>query len=304
MMNFEEFTDAVLAEIQNKADGAFKVLIKNVTKNNGIKLTGITAEAEVCNVAPCVYLDNYYEEYGNGGMKLSEAVDEIYRLLKKHLDDAQSINISGFLDWETVKGSIYAKIVNAGQNKELLERTPYRLFLDMAVVYYVVIGGFAAEGTGTILIRNEHMEMWGQNEGDLYHAAISNMRSDGEPCFDSMETVIKNIILEATGFWKDREQQSDMGMYVLTNRHKFFGASEILDKNTLHSIADKIGDGFIVLPSSVHEVIILPPQNEKEYGKLAEMVQEVNRTQVSVEEQLSDHVYVYCGNENSLKVVA
>ena len=204
-MNFEEFTDAVLAEIQNKADGAFKVLIKNVTKNNGIKLTGITAETEVCNVAPCVYLDNYYEEYENGGMKLSEAVDEIYRLLKKHLDDAQSINISGFLDWETVKGSIYAKMVNAGQNKELLERTPYRLFLDMAVVYYVVIDGFAAEGTGTILIRNEHMEMWGQNERDLYHAAISNMRSDGEPCFDSMETVIKNIIPEAAGFGSDSE---------------------------------------------------------------------------------------------------
>lgn len=302
MMNFEEFTDVVLEEIQNKADGAFKTLIKNVTKNNGIKLTGITAETEVCNVAPCVYLDNYYEEYENGGMKLSEAADEIYRLLKKHLDDAQSINISGFLDWETVKGSIYAKMVNAGQNKELLERTPYRLFLDMAVVYYVVIGGFAAEGTGTILIRNEHMEMWGQNEGNLYHAAISNMRSDGEPCFDSMETVIKNIIPEAAGFWKDREQQSDMGMYVLTNRHKFFGASEILDKNTLHSIADKIGDGFIVLPSSVHEVIILPSKNEKEYGKLAEMVQEVNRTQVSVEEQLSDHVYVYSRSEDALQI--
>ncbi len=303
-MNFEEFTDAVLAEIQSKADGVFKALIKNVTKNNGIRLTGITAEAEVCNVAPCVYLDNFYEEYENGGMKLSETVDEIYRLLKKHLDDAQSINISGFLDWETVKESIYAKVVNAGQNKELLEGTPYRLFLDMAVVYYVVIGGFAAEGTGTILIQNEHMEMWGQNEGNLYYTAISNMRSDGEPCFDSMETVIKNIMPEAANLGKDREQQSDMGMYVLTNRNKFFGASEILDKNTLHSIANQIGDGFIVLPSSVHEVIILPSQNEEEYGKLAEMVQEINMTQVSVEEQLSNHVYSYSRDEEMLKIVA
>ena len=93
-----------------------------------------------------------------------------------------------------------------------------------------------------------------------------------------------------------------MGMYVLTNCRKFFGASEILDKNTLHSIADKIGDGFILLPSSVHEVIILPPQNEKEYGKLAEMVQEVNMTQVSVEEQLSDHVYVYCRSKDALQI--
>lgn len=304
MMNFERFKEAILAEIQKKADGTFNAMIKNVTKNNGIKLTGITVEAEGCNVAPCVYLDNFYEEYENGEMKLSEAADEICRLFKKHLNDARDINISGFLDWGNVKGSIYAKMVNTKQNKELLEKTPHRLFLDMAVVYYVVVDGFAAEGIGTIHIRNEHMEMWGQNERDLYRVAISNMRSDGEPCFDSMETVIKNIMPEATGFRRGGKRQSDMGMYVLTNRRKFFGASEILDKNTLRTIADWLGDGFIVLPSSVHEVIILPSKNKKEYEELAEMVQEVNRTQVSVEERLSDHVYAYCRNEDSLKVVA
>ena len=83
-----------------------------------------------------------------------------------------------------------------------------------------------------------------------------------------------------------------------------FGAAEILDKKTLWTIADQIGDRFIVLPSSVHEAIVLPPKEEAEYGRLADMVREVNDTQVDVEERLSDHVYVYSRDEEMLKIVA
>lgn len=303
-MSFEKFKETVLEGIRKKADGMLKIRVKNVTKNNGIKLTGITAEVEGCSCAPCVYLDGFYEGYVDGRMGLSDTVDEIYRLLMKHLEEMRGIDISEFLNWENVKGNIHAKLVNAEKNKEMLENIPHRQFLDMAVVYYVVIGGLAAEGTGTCLIRNEHMEMWGQNEGNLYMTAISNMRSDGEPCFDSMETVIKSIIPEDAGFWRDREQPSGIGMYVLTNCHKCYGASEILDKRTLRTIADKIGDGFIILPSSIHEVIVLEPDEEAEYEQLADMVKEVNTTQVDLEERLSDHVYVYSRSEEVLKVVA
>lgn len=304
MMNFEEFAEAVSEEIRRKAEGTLDVRITGMTKNNGIKLTGITATAEGNNSGPCVYLEKFYEEYENGGMEFDEAVDEIYRLLKKHLHDIQGINISGFLDWETVKGSIYAKLINAGQNKELLGTAPHRMFLDLAVVYYAVISGLEIQGTGTILIRNQHMEMWGQEEENLYEAAMSNMRTDGRPDFNGIKDVIKNVLPDANYFLNDREYQPCIGMYVLTNRSRCYGASEILDKSTLRTIADKIGDGFIVLPSSIHEVIVLEPNDVAEYEKLAGMVQEVNATQVNEEERLSDHVYVYCRSEEVLKVAA
>lgn len=303
-MSFEKFKETVLAEIRKKADGMFKIRIKNVTKNNGIKLTGITVEAEGCSCAPCVYLDGFYEGYVDGRMELSDTVDEIYRLLRKHLEEMRGIDISGFLDWGNVKGNIHAKLVNAEKNKELLEKTPHRLFLDMAIVYYAVVGGIAAEGTGTCLIRNEHMEMWGQEEENLYQTAMLNMRSDGKPDFNSIKDVIRSILPDADYFLNDREHQPSIGMYVLTNRHKCYGASEILDKSTLRTIAGKIGDGFIILPSSIHEVIVLEPDDTTEYGQLADMVKEVNTTQVDVEERLSDHVYVYNRSEESLRVVA
>ena len=302
MMNFDEFTDAVFREICKKANGAFDVLINTVTKNNGVKLTGIVATVK--GNGPCVYLNDLYGEYENGEMEVERAVDEVYGLLMKHLDDVRGIDISGFLNWETVRGNIYAKLVNAEQNKEQLGTIPHRPFLDLAVVYYAVASDLGIQGTSTILIRNEHMEMWGQDENALYQAAMSNMRSEGEPDLKSIADVIKNILPDAVDFMEDRECCPNPDMYVLTNRRKCFGASELLDRNTLQMIADKVGDGFIVLPSSLHEVIILDPNNAAEYEELAEMVKEVNDTQVSVEERLSYHVYVYSRDGEMLKIAA
>ena len=82
-------------------------------------------------------------------------------------------------------------------------------------------------------------------------------------------------------------------MYILTNRCKRFGAAEMLDKNTLRMITGQIGDGFIVLPSSVDETIVLPPKDGTEYEALVEMVRDINDTEVDADERLSYHVYVY-----------
>lgn len=302
MMNFEVFTEKLLKEVRGKAAGTFRVRLNTVTKNNGINLTGISAAAEGSNGGPCIYLDDFYRDYVDGEMEFGKVADKIYGLLKKHLDDMRGIDLSGFLNWETVKGRIYAKLINAEQNKEQLEETPHRTFLDLAVVYYIVVDRLKNQGISTILIRNKYLEMWGQNEENLYQEAMLNMRSDGAPCFDSIETVIKHILPDAAGLWEDEGYQSDTGIYILTNQRKCYGASEILDRNTLRTVADKIGDRFIVLPSSLHEVIVLKPDNAAEYGKLADMVREVNVTQVSEEERLSDHVYVYRECEGMLKV--
>ena len=304
MMSFEKFKETILEKVSKNAEGVFHALIKNVTKNNGVRLTGIMAEAEGCSCAPCVYLDDYYRMYVNKEMKLSEAADEVYRLLKEHLEDAEGINISGFTNWADIRKNVRAKLINAEQNEEQLKRVPHRLFLDLAVVYYVTVSGCGDEKIGTILISNGHMEMWGQEEENLYRTAMLNMRSDGRPDFNGIKDVIKNISPDADHFLNDGGHLLCTGMYVLTNRSRRFGASEILDKSTLRTIADKVGDGFIVLPSSIHELIILEPDDAAEYGKLADMVKEVNTTQVDVGERLSDHVYVYNRSEEKLKVAA
>lgn len=162
MMSFEEFTDHILQEICVRADGAFQVKKHDVIKNNNVKQAGIAVVKEEADIGPCVYLDEFYREYESDGMKLDEIVDEGYRMILKCEEDMPDVDLSGFRNWETVHGDIYPKLVNAEQNKELLEKIPHRNFMDLAVVYYAVARNQAQEDIGTILIYNGHMEIWGR----------------------------------------------------------------------------------------------------------------------------------------------
>ncbi len=304
MMSFEEFTEDVLKEIRAKVGGAFQIKEHNVIKNNNVKRAGIAVMKNEEDIGPCVYLDAFYREYESDGMKFDEIVDEVYRLILKHEDDdALDFDISGFKRWETVRENVHAKLINAEQNEELLEKIPHRIFMDLAVVYYVVARDHAQEDIGTILIHNGHMEMWGQEEENLYREAMINMRTDGEADLTDIRTIAE-CIMGISFPEKDGNDSRDTDMYVLTNQCRRFGAAEILDKKTLRMVADQVGDGFIVLPSSVHETIVLPSKEEAEYGRLADMVQAVNDTMVEAEERLSNHVYVYSRDEEMLKIVA
>ena len=305
MMSFEEFAENVVKEIRAKVGGAFQIKEHNVIKNNNVKRAGIAVMKNEEDIGPCVYLDEFYREYESNGMRFDEIVDEVYRLIMKHKDDdALDFDISGFKRWETVRENVYAKLINAEQNKELLEEIPHRDFMDLAVVYYAVARDNAREDIGTILLYNEHMEMWGQNEENLYQTAMINMRTDGEANLVSIENIIRRVLPDEDIYLVLGGYQRDISMYILTNCRKRFGAAEILDKKTLRMIADEVGDRFIILPSSIHETIVLPPKDEKEYGMLKEMVREVNDTQVDIEERLSYHVYMYSRDEEALKIVA
>lgn len=302
-MSFEEFRENILQEIRVRADGAFQVKRHDVTKNNNVKQAGIAAVKEETDIEPCVYLDELYREYETDGMKFDEIVDKVYRLILKYEEDMPDVDLSGFRNWETIRADIYPKLVNAEQNEELLEKIPHRNFMDLAVVYYAIARDHAREDIGTIPIYNGHMEIWEQEEENLYQTAMRNMRADGEADFITIETIVKQIA-GITFPKKDGNASHDTDMYILTNHHRRFGAAEILDKKTLRMIADQIGDRFIVLPSSVNETIILPPKDVTEYEGLAAKVREVNDTQVDVEERLSYHVYVYSRDEEMLKIVA
>lgn len=78
-------------------------------------------------------------------------------------------------------------------------------------------------------------------------------------------------------------------LYVVTNAAKYRGAANILDRK---SLIKALGHGdFIVIPSSIHEVLILPAEEYDNLSDLAQMVKEINASQVAPEEQLGDTVY-------------
>jgi len=142
MIEFEEFTEQISEKVGRKASGKFAVQIDHVKQNNDVVLTGIAAIMEGSSINSRIYLDGLYEEYKRGHAKMQETVDKIYDLFIGHYEDGITFDVDAFRDWETVKHSIRAKLINAAQNKECLEKVPHRMFLDLAVVYYVKADDF------------------------------------------------------------------------------------------------------------------------------------------------------------------
>lgn len=296
MIVFEEFILMVVERLKELAEGRFQVQIDEMMKNNGVKQVGITAVRENCSISPVIYLDKFYAAYKCCDCTIDEVVQRVYELLKIHTEKVPvKINVHDLLNWDKIKPHIFARLINAEWNRELLEKIPHKRIMDLAEVYYVKAAGKNdKDGIGSILIYHEHGKIWDVGQADLHEAACNNMATE-KSAFVSME----EIIGEMTG----NLIPGSCGMYVLTNGDRIYGASEILKEDTLCGIAEQMQDDFIILPSSVHEVIVIPEKGD-EYAGLAEMVREINATQLAPDEILSNHVYRYDRITKELSIAA
>lgn len=301
-MDFKEFSEEVLKEVTDRAGGAFSIRIVEKLKNNGVKKTAIAATDPGRKGGLSIYLEEFYEEYKKDSMEISEAAEKVCQKLAEHMDDLEDVRLDSFWEWEAMESQIYAEFINYERNKELLEGKPYRKLLDLAVVYRIKVEGLKDGGIGNFLVNDKYMEAWGQTEESLYQSAVSNMRLSGEPIFEGMEEILRQMMPEARFPFPDSEPSARM--YVLTNQEKIFGAVELLDGNTLKKIGEELGGDFIVLPSSLHECVIIPADEAASYQELADMVAGINKDVVPMEERLSDHVYLYDQREGALRIAA
>ena len=296
MITFEEFTQVVIEGLQQLAGNEWQIRRTKSLKNNGLKRSGITAVREEGNVFPVIYLEQFYNEYKFEDCTINEVVEKVYALLGQHPGKSlEQFNVDDFQNWDKTKTHIFAKLINAQMNKELLEDVPHRILMDLAEVFYVKVYGNQMEGFGTILIRNEHKAFWKVDEATLHEAALVNMAAD-QTEFTSMENLLSHSSEEL--------EFEGGGMYILTNSSKLFGASELLKKDILHNIAEKLQDNLIILPSSTHELIILSEKDAPSEEKAADMVKEINATCLAPNEVLSNHVYRFERSTQAVSIAA
>ena len=128
---------------------------------------------------------------------------------------------------------------------------------------------------------------------ELHNIAVSNMPVISPSLFRGMNEVISEMMgMEAEELGMTGEDK----MYVLSNRNKSFGAVALLDAEMMKSITGRFGTVFVLL-SSVHETLIVIPDDSMDVRNLRTMVHEVNETRVSLEERLSENVYSFSADE-------
>lgn len=312
-MTYETFKEQLRQHMQAGFPADAIVTIQSVIKNNNIQLDGLSIMEPNVNISPTIYLNHYYEEYQNG-RSMDEIHAEILHIYQEN-KPRENIDISFFTDYENVKSRIVFKLVNYEKNRPLLENIPYIPYLDLAIVFYCLVSA-EKSGNATILIHNRHLDYWNITKEDLYQQAMENtpdlLSYDLRNMTEIMEEMLRDVPGNANWNSLDSEELAELDflrqeptsypMYVLSNTSKLNGACCILYHDLLKKFSAKLKADLFVLPSSIHEVILIPAYTKDSITELNQMVRDVNFTQLTEDEILSDHVYYFSRKENHLSM--
>ena len=283
MQSYESFKTQILERFTAAFPGA-DVHVSPVTKNNNTVLDGLVVMAPGANISPTLYLNQIYEIYRDTGD--FEAIwEDLYSVYQKY-SFTQTINLDFLSDFEQVRPCLFCRLVSAARNTQLLADVPHRLFLDLAVIYYI---GIPCDGQtrGSILVTNSQAAEWGVTPEDLEQIALENNR-----------TKLPAELISLSGFLAQEdpclqsENDDPVPLYILTNNVKYYGASALLDNELLQHFAENAGD-FYILPSSLHEVLLISAENAPAPEILNEIIRDVNSTHLDPTDILSDHLYTY-----------
>lgn len=287
---YNEYVEKVREAVEGETGN--RVVVQKINKNNGLVLDGLTILAEGVNVSPTIYLNGFFEEYlSDGAVAVAKRIIAIYEANKPK----ESVDISFFMDIEKVRPKIKMKLINYEKNKELLEHVPYVRFLDLAIVFMVVLkSNCDNNGFASILIQNHHLSFWNMDAEDLYNLAMNNTADDFE--IIPMSSIVGEVMDDESANMVLGNNKMRMG--ILTNHPRLQGAIGIIHKDILKKfLEENQAEKVLILPSSIHETILIPCDTLPNMEYVKSMVKEVNATQVQPEEILSDNVYIYDGNE-------
>lgn len=289
-MEYKEFVEYIKMNAGYIAGEGGNITINHVIKNNGCEMDGLVIMEKGKDIAPTIYLDSFYELYTNGEniKNIIRQIEVIYEQNKNNV----TFDVNILKHFDTIKDKIVYKVVNYRSNEKLLEQVPHKRILDLAVVFYCLLDNEYGR-SATALIYNNNLKNWNVTNDDVYKAALKNTPDLLHSKISSMAALFEKCGVNVDGEEVDLKDYVPSDMYVLTNESKLNGAACILYENVLYDFAQKLGADLYILPSSVHEVILLPKLSMFEKDELVNMVKEVNTEGVAADEVLSDHVYEY-----------
>ncbi|MCR5673529.1 MAG: DUF5688 family protein [Lachnospiraceae bacterium] len=288
-----EFLNAVCDYINETATHV-SVSVHQTLKNNGVRLSGLSFSKAGYNAAPTIYMENYYEEY-----TLGEDVKSIGdRILALYNENDLSVNfdMSFFDDFDRIRDKLYIKLINKEKNTEFLKEAPYEEFLDLAVTAYVRIKDKKI-GNGLIMVKNEHLKLWGVTAREVLDIAKKNTHDlDG---YDIKH--ILDVLQEIHGLPQGPADPFEFPMYVATNDRMTNGAAVLTMNDKLKEYAKVIGGDYYVIPSSVHELILVARDAGTDRTcDIDNLIREVNATTLGPDDVLSDHAYLYSSKDEVL----
>ena len=297
-MEMKDFASRVCDSVRAELGTGYRVEMKEVRKNNSVVLHGLMILAQGRNVAPTIYLEGFLEAY-EAGMPYEAILRKILDAYRNNVP-AEGVNMDFFRSFDKVRDRICYRLIGKRENEELLEEIPYIDFLDLAICFYYAYQDDDL-GHGSILIYNSHMEMWDTCTAELFGLAKRNTPKLFPWRCCSLDEAIAEVMGESVG-QADGEPLLEIPLKALSNTIRVNGAACILYPGVLEELARQEGCGLYIIPSSIHEVLLLPATYTRmSANELKQMIMDVNSTQVAPEEVLSDTLYYYDAKQEQVR---
>ncbi|MDO4475942.1 MAG: DUF5688 family protein [Lachnospiraceae bacterium] len=299
-MDYKRFKEELLALVQHEAGEELKVEIMQTIRINEGETDNLTIRAEGERAAPVIPMSMLYFMYSKGENLASLAARAMHFYRDRDLQDEQEFEQC--LNREYLLEHLQPRLIGQKGNEKLLEQVPHSAWLNLAVVYYCVLEQIG-EHSGGILIRHEHLKLWDLTEKDLEKMAWEKVRQQNPAAIYTMTDLMTELLGEQGEEEMILPESDGPRMYVVTNQTRTYGACWITQKEIQEALEKCLEDDYFMLPSSLHECMVVPCGCEMEADHLLSMVCEINATQVSVEDRLSDAIYRYDRKTGSMRLV-
>ena len=289
-----ELANRIAEAVKEEIGEGPRVSLKETRRNNGVTSIEIEIHEPGESVFPLVRIDSFMDGIASGRIGVNDAARKVAEIYKESGGGRELYDTVNGIDKRFILGNVVCQLINREKNKERLCDMPHRKFLDLAVVYRVIVGE-SRTGMSGFMVKSVMCEAYGISEEELEYAAMRNTEQRG---FEVRE--MASFIEVFLGVSEEKDEP-ECPMYVLTSKCKINGATVMLYSGYFSGLAEGIGSDLYVLPSSIHEVIAVPV-GKMEPRELRAIVRKVNSSEVMAEEVLSENVYRYSRKKRELVI--
>ena len=324
-MKYELFTEELTECIINMAEPGEEVTVRKILKNNDTAFDSVTVKQPGCNMTPTLYFQDLKRSFDEG-MEMDELARSVlsYSRTGSGVWSAEDFDPG---DYSYFRDKVMFRLVSSGKNRQYLRHRPHRSNLDLEIVYYYQCR-IGKESMGTISVGDEDLNRWGISEEDIYRDALRNTPILNPPVICPITDLLNSFLdpeegtdphtpvrdtdpeestdphtpvcdtdpdegdeIEVPVYEPDLYGNTPVPLLVLTNESKYCGAACMLYEGLLRNLSDEIRSDLFIIPSSIHEVLLLPDEGEFSEEELSALVCEINAHFINPSEILSDHVY-------------
>lgn len=283
-MDFDKFVQQAREALQSQfPDMQFD--IRSVEKLQGESYTGITMTPAGSNIGATLNMNRSFEAMENGS-PFAAVMNNIFIAAEQAIQQMPSYDPHTLADYDQMRGKLVMQVIPTAENQEMLVGIPHRDIEDMSVVYRFQLES-TEQGSASILVTNQMLNIFGITTEQLMQDAAEVAPEQHPATIRTMAEVLNEMM------GMEIVPPDEAGMWVASIADGVNGAGVIAYPDFMDQAAEKLGGDFFLLPSSVHEVLLIPDHGQMTAQELSEMVASVNASDVQPSDRLSDVAYHY-----------